>query len=910
MRSLLVTSLSLFLVLCYAGLGFAQIQEAKILVKGVSPDLQLVEPWYDAVSTALPNVGKGQKVWLQARGLSGADYNSSHIDTIISQSWIITNPPGGVATITHTDTVTFFVPDTTGTYHVSVSLTTNNGTTNAEIDINSAYWVGVGTIVGSGANSPECGDCHGDKAATWSQTGHSRIFSYNIDSSHYYTTACLSCHTVGYDTKETAVNGGFDDIATLLGWTIPPLQPGNWDAIKANYPTLAAKANVQCENCHGPGSLHMGDKDKIAVSLSAEMCGSCHGEQEFHWKSLQWNNSLHAHSTEEGEQVVYMNSKNCSRCHTAQGYLHETVDGNTSAAPYADVQPVACATCHDPHDASNPAQLRSSSIATACDGCHITRLSSYSGLHNSPQSPMLNGSKGTPYSGQPGSVGNWGGWQFAGYKYPNSSHSQITDRCAQCHMADVTEATLADTAFVSVPYSEWKGKLGGHTLKVVWKRDTTEANDVLNPLGCKECHGTVSLDFVRLTQAKTKTLLAQLYALLPKSASDSTVPKFPSDASLNPIQKAASYNWYFVTNDGSFGVHNYEYAAALVNSSIEMLKLGAGAASIASITDIPNDQGKQVQIVWNAFPAEKYPTDPVVNYLVLRQDSANALGKTSYSTAPSFKEMLSMVRGGSPVILAGSVWTKVGEYKALNLPKYSLVVPTLYDSTKTSGMMLTTFEVVGYTASNVLYASVPENGYSLDNLAPAAPGGLAATSGGGVANLTWNPSGDADFKYFAVYRGTTPNFVPSGNPLKTTAGTQFTDEGVQYGNTYYYKLTAFDFSGNESQFSNEIPVTVTTVTEGSGIPTEYALRQNSPNPFNPSTLIRYQLPEAAHVTIHIYSTLGMLVANLVDGEQEAGYHSVVWDGKDNTGKTVSSGIYLYKMEAGKFSSVKKMMLLK
>lgn len=915
MRTIARICLLVFLILSVAGFLIGQTQTVRIVVKGVSPDL-MAQGRYDAVSSGLPNVGKGQKVWLQAVPLYGTGQGDNYIDTILTADWSITNPPGGAAAIVETDTTTYFIPDTTGTYKIDLSITTANGSASASIYVNSAYWVGTGSFAGSpDISKGQCAaGCHSDKITTWSATPHAHIFSFNIDSSTHYTESCLSCHTVGYDTSPTAVNGGWDDVAAGYGFTLPSPHPGAWDSIKTNFPDLANVSNIQCENCHGPGSAHLGDtsKSKMVATLSAEMCGQCHGKAMHHIKSYEWNNSVHSKSMAEGEVIEAMNRTSCARCHTANGYVNETVNGNASTAPYADVQPVACAACHDPHDASKPHQLRSASTAAACDGCHITRISSR-GLHHSHQSPMLTGSKGTPFTGQSG-IGNWGGWQFPGYAYPNSSHSNITDRCATCHMAE--SAGGDDTLMVPAPFSKWEGQLGGHTFRVFWDAGTPDdtTDDLINPFGCKDCHGSVSLNFVKQTQAKTKALLEQLRVLLPHATSgDTTLPLPHTNASLSPIQKAAAYNWYFVDNDGSFGVHNYMYTAALLQSSIDMVKLGAGAASIASITDVPNDQGKEVQIVWNKFPAESYPTDPVINYLVLRQDSgASSVAKIGGTivTASSYREMLSKVSAGKSVILAGAVWTKVGEFKAIKQPQYSLIVPTLFDSTITGGLKQATFEVVGYTAANVVYASAPMSGYSVDNLAPVTPSGLAAHSGGGIVVLNWATPKDNDFQYFAIYRGTTPGFTPSADPLATTTTPTYTDQNVVNGNTYYYKVGAYDFSGNESLLSIEVSLMVTSVGDMAGVPTEFALLQNSPNPFNPSTSIRYQVPGAAHVKISVYNTLGMLVATLVDQSQAAGYYKVVWNGKDLTGNIVATGIYLYRMDAGSYSSVRKMMFIK
>jgi flagellar hook assembly protein FlgD len=94
------------------------------------------------------------------------------------------------------------------------------------------------------------------------------------------------------------------------------------------------------------------------------------------------------------------------------------------------------------------------------------------------------------------------------------------------------------------------------------------------------------------------------------------------------------------------------------------------------------------------------------------------------------------------------------------------------------------------------------------------------------------------------------------------------------------------------------------------IPAEYALGQNYPNPFNPDTQISYQLPESGEVWLVVYNLLGQEVRVLAQGHQDVGYYRVVWDGKDTSGRSVSSGVYLVRMASGDFTSVKKMLLLK
>ncbi len=100
------------------------------------------------------------------------------------------------------------------------------------------------------------------------------------------------------------------------------------------------------------------------------------------------------------------------------------------------------------------------------------------------------------------------------------------------------------------------------------------------------------------------------------------------------------------------------------------------------------------------------------------------------------------------------------------------------------------------------------------------------------------------------------------------------------------------------------------VDDGNTVPATFELMQNYPNPFNPSTVIGYQLPETEHVLIEVYNALGQKVRTLVDDVKDAGRYSISWDGNNNSGQSVSSGIYLYKINTGKYSNTKKMMLLR
>jgi hypothetical protein len=94
------------------------------------------------------------------------------------------------------------------------------------------------------------------------------------------------------------------------------------------------------------------------------------------------------------------------------------------------------------------------------------------------------------------------------------------------------------------------------------------------------------------------------------------------------------------------------------------------------------------------------------------------------------------------------------------------------------------------------------------------------------------------------------------------------------------------------------------------LPGRYRLSQNYPNPFNPQTHISFRLPRAGHVSLAVYNVRGQQVSELVDWQQGAGEHVVTWDGLDDAGRAVASGIYFYQLTAGEFSETRKMLLLK
>jgi plastocyanin len=189
-----------------------------------------------------------------------------------------------------------------------------------------------------------------------------------------------------------------------------------------------------------------------------------------------------------------------------------------------------------------------------------------------------------------------------------------------------------------------------------------------------------------------------------------------------------------------------------------------------------------------------------------------------------------------------------------------------------------------------------------NGLVPVELTSFTASAIGNSAKLNWTTATELNNSGFEVLKSAADSewenigFVQGNGTTAETKHYSFVDNNLAPG-SYSYKLKQVDYDGS-FEYSDIVNVDI-------GNPIQFELSQNYPNPFNPSTTINFAIPEAATVTIKVFNTLGEEVATLVNKSMETGNHMVNFDASG-----LNSGMYFYKIEAGEFTQVKKMTLLK
>lgn len=500
----------------------------------------------DSVVTDLDNITQGLDVTLTAMVSKNANVGA------LEYSWFVN---GGSLNMQVGDTVVWTTPDDPNTYKVTVHAT------DGEFIAVGSRLVGVGmyaaTVTPYYVGDARCATCHSGTHGDWEETGHAEAWASLMTSDHA-ASYCFPCHAVGYEGDFG--NSGYDEAP------------------------IEKFVNVQCENCHGAGSAHAEapSSSNISFSYEADNCGKCH-EGTHHPYVTEWAESRHAFAPENhGAEVG-----SCMGCHEGvAGAVRLSGDlsafyGSGSVVDRPDttdipVTAITCQVCHNSHDATNPGQVRTvadvplitangespviteGGVGKLCMHCHHARRGaesqldngySHFGPHSSPQGDMMAGKSA------------YHGVADASFPWAQPSHLNVQNSCKTCHINMV----------------EYDGNtaITGHTFE-----PTVAA--------CENCHGQIA-DFddikaledfdgdgtVEGIQSEVAGLLHMLEEALVADGLDTTgvgVASALGDTARSTYkQREAGYNYMFVEDDQSHGIHNPDYAVQLLQQSYEYL---------------------------------------------------------------------------------------------------------------------------------------------------------------------------------------------------------------------------------------------------------------------------------------------------------------------------------------------------
>ena len=353
--------------------------------------------------------------------------------------------------------------------------------------------------------SDSCTSCHSSNHTAWAQTIHATAFDTLVNGGDGDNVLCFPCHSVGYGQPS-----GFVDLGTT--------------------PHLA---DVQCENCHGPGSNHVSSpgSQSLEVHLEAALCGACHQSchglcgEDHHPQYEQWQESKHEDAL--WDMMFEPDAEDsCLQCHSVDYRLAPVGDKPTLFEAWYGLD---CVTCHDPHGSENTGQLRLPTYELCAD-CHNMQGALPPDAPLQPQSETLHGYGGFRLDGRP-------------LDGPYSAHWwNNPDECVTCHVH-------------SEPYGGPQQPVNsGHTFES-------------NMRACAPCHTEeVATLLVAVTREEVEARLAVIAPYY-----DEGDPLYVDPETLTPEERAvydvAKFNYEFVIEDGSFGTHNANYMRALLGQT-------------------------------------------------------------------------------------------------------------------------------------------------------------------------------------------------------------------------------------------------------------------------------------------------------------------------------------------------------
>jgi predicted CXXCH cytochrome family protein len=681
----------------------------------------------------------------------------------------------------------------------------------------------------------ECSTCHGSQLTSYLNTGHATSF----DDIPFLGYSCLRCHTTGWD--ESVANYGADEYVME--------DPNN--AFTITDPTNFGRVkNVQCENCHGP----LGKVDRTflgffehraaaVVDLGADNCGACH-QGSHHPTFSDWQGSLHAISKATSRNLPFIASNpTCSGCHTAEGFIQFAEQPGLEpnvVPPGPDGNDLTCAACHVAHGTPNTANLRMSKIEI-CVKCHNPEFDPDNPVPEVGQS--IHHSTAFMFEGI-------GGYEFPGFSYPSSAHKfVVTDKCVACHVFMIP----FDAGPPEVP------AYTGHTFE---------------PRGeaCTPCHEDFdpAEDFdYRGVQTEISDLTHQLHDLLSAATPEET---------LTDTYLQADFNYQFVHADGSDGIHNTDYARALLESSIASFAPVAIDFAFNPHTLNLASNGRWVTVYLQ--PPDGYAASDIdVDSIRLKGSIPVAMG------APT--EICDCDEDGVDELMVkfdrAEVQASVSAGKEVTVTVSGLVAGDRFFGTdvirvkdaKMSSPMAGSVLVPGTQATVTWPVERRYNTVDLlSSFDEGASWNVEARSITNTGSYLWSvPPVSADVALLAI--------VVIG--MENESGMELDAE-----------LCASD------------PFSIAAPTDTRNRDSFFSLRGISPNPSSTTFMVRFSLPNSEAALLEIYDVRGRQILARKVGSMGPGLHSLDFD----WGKNIPAGVYLVRLTQGGRSHTKQATLLR
>jgi hypothetical protein len=587
--------------------------------------------WNEMAGTTTQKGPWNMQNGLRAVGIGSRSYfkaDTAGSGAVGTPAWTLVSKPAGSALAAFDSAdgkwINSIRVDVGGQYIVSATV----GGQTASDTIFASTYSGVGTDANAGcfchmAATPSTPSTASAIKTSWSASVHAKVFKDGISGNleiergkGAYAASCIKCHTTGWDTTAAAsTNGNFGRLAKASGWDTTwykglELMSGDYwtttgdtTAWKSLNAAQQAVGTIGCEQCHGPAADHKttGDKMKIGRTLDPGVCNQCHDGSSKHSIGTYFRTSNHA----EGEIATPSEGgrSNCQPCHTGKGFIYY-MDHNKDTTGIAavwnvntDAVPITCVACHDPHGNSNPGMIRTMNLkgdtlrngykipaahqvnsGNLCGNCHNARYDVRARV-NPSKSPYYGFTSryGPHYSGQMDMLMGTSGYQFGDSTLTGiGTHQGLEGGCVTCHMQERPAHDPSVTTTMN-------------NLSHTFKFDTLNAaaNKYKPTDVCSKCHGEIE-DFndiragydydrngkIEGVQTEVQGMLDKLKAILPKDTAGNvigsgTLSHADSVAVNGKLSVVAGiWNYYFVSNDRSLGVHNTKYAVGLLYRSL------------------------------------------------------------------------------------------------------------------------------------------------------------------------------------------------------------------------------------------------------------------------------------------------------------------------------------------------------